>query len=67
MVGLDKLTNSFGLLSLFRGAAAIIGPPFAGAYLVFTMLLKKVFFFLLAISFVLFFPSYAVLVDGILS
>ncbi|KFM70016.1 Monocarboxylate transporter 14, partial [Stegodyphus mimosarum] len=31
MVGLDRLTNSFGLLSLFRGAASIIGPPVAGS------------------------------------
>lgn len=25
LLGLDKLTNAFGLLILFRGAAAIIG------------------------------------------
>lgn len=31
MLGLDKLTNAFGLLILFRGAAAIIGSPLAGA------------------------------------
>ncbi|GIX68545.1 monocarboxylate transporter 12 [Caerostris extrusa] len=30
MVGLDRLTNSFGLLSLFRGASSILGPPLAG-------------------------------------
>ncbi|GFT99176.1 hypothetical protein NPIL_265441, partial [Nephila pilipes] len=29
MVGLDRLTNSFGLLSLFRGASSILGPPLA--------------------------------------
>lgn len=31
MLGLDKLTNAFGLLILFRGAAAIVGSPLAGA------------------------------------
>ncbi|XP_054717390.1 monocarboxylate transporter 12-B-like [Uloborus diversus] len=31
MVGLDRLTNSFGLLCLFRGFASIIGPPLAGS------------------------------------
>lgn len=32
-MGLDKLTNAFGLLILFRGAAAIVGSPLAGAIL----------------------------------
>lgn len=27
LLGLDKLTNAFGLLILFRGAAAIVGAP----------------------------------------
>lgn len=31
LLGLDKLTNAFGLLILFRGAAAIVGTPLAGA------------------------------------
>lgn len=31
LLGLDKLTNAFGLLILFRGAAAIVGSPLAGA------------------------------------
>ena len=31
LLGLDKLTNAFGLLILFRGAAAILGSPMAGA------------------------------------
>ncbi|XP_067646422.1 monocarboxylate transporter 14 [Eurosta solidaginis] len=31
LLGLDKLTNAFGLLILFRGFAAIIGSPLAGA------------------------------------
>ncbi|KAJ6217390.1 hypothetical protein RDWZM_008547 [Blomia tropicalis] len=30
MLGLDKLTNAFGLLCLFRGASSMIGPPLAG-------------------------------------
>lgn len=30
LLGLDKLTNAFGLLILFRGAAAIFGSPLAG-------------------------------------
>ncbi|CAB0045225.1 unnamed protein product [Trichogramma brassicae] len=30
LLGLDKLTNAFGLLILFRGVAAIAGPPMAG-------------------------------------
>ncbi|XP_057668768.1 monocarboxylate transporter 3-like isoform X2 [Diorhabda carinulata] len=31
LLGLEKLTNAFGLLILFRGAAAIVGSPLAGA------------------------------------
>ncbi|XP_038213881.1 monocarboxylate transporter 3 isoform X3 [Zerene cesonia] len=31
LLGLDKLTNAFGLLILFRGAAAMVGSPLAGA------------------------------------
>ncbi|CAD6215461.1 GSCOCG00011202001-RA-CDS [Cotesia congregata] len=31
LLGLDKLTNAFGLLILFRGAAAIMGAPIAGS------------------------------------
>ncbi|GBP20934.1 Monocarboxylate transporter 5 [Eumeta japonica] len=31
LLGLDKLTNAFGLLMLFRGAATIVGSPLAGA------------------------------------
>ncbi|XP_046542426.1 monocarboxylate transporter 12-like [Haliotis rubra] len=30
LLGLDHLTNSFGLLLLFQGAATFIGPPMAG-------------------------------------
>ncbi|ELT97769.1 hypothetical protein CAPTEDRAFT_62745, partial [Capitella teleta] len=30
LLGLEKLTNAFGLLLLFQGAAAVVGPPIAG-------------------------------------
>lgn len=29
-MGLEKLTNAFGLLMMFQGIAAIIGVPIAG-------------------------------------
>ena len=29
-LGLDRLTNAFGLLSLVRGIASMVGPPIAG-------------------------------------
>jgi len=31
LLGLDKLTNSFGLLLLFQGVATLGGPPLAGS------------------------------------
>jgi hypothetical protein len=30
LIGLEKLTNAFGLLLLFQGIAAAIGSPLAG-------------------------------------
>lgn len=30
LLGLDKLTNAFGLLLLFQGIASLVGPPIAG-------------------------------------
>lgn len=33
LLGLEKLTNAFGLLLLFQGVAAIIGAPMAGAFM----------------------------------
>lgn len=33
LLGLDNLTNAFGLLILFRGAASIVGAPLAGRIL----------------------------------
>lgn len=32
LLGLEKLTNAFGLLLLFQGVAAIFGAPIAGAF-----------------------------------
>jgi hypothetical protein len=32
-VGLDRYTNAFGILFLFRGVTSIIGPPAAGLFL----------------------------------
>lgn len=31
LLGLEKLTNAFGLIILFRGVAAVLGAPLAGA------------------------------------
>lgn len=33
LLGLEKLTNAFGLLLLFQGIASLVGPPFAGKIL----------------------------------
>jgi len=30
LMGLDKLTNDFGMLLVFQGIAAVIGSPIAG-------------------------------------
>jgi len=30
LLGLDKLSNSFGLVLLYQGIGAVIGPPMAG-------------------------------------
>ena len=32
LLGIEQLTNSFGLLLLFQGVATIVGPPVAGMY-----------------------------------
>ena len=32
LLGIERLTNSFGLLLLFQGVATIVGPPVAGTY-----------------------------------
>jgi MCP family monocarboxylic acid transporter-like MFS transporter 14 len=36
LLGLEKLTNAFGLLLLFQGVAAVFGAPIAGAFKVAT-------------------------------
>merc|ERR1719234_2680775 len=55
LLGLDKLTLAFGLLTMFRGAASIVGPPIAGAVFEATQSLNISFFlagsFLLAAGF----------------
>lgn len=33
LMGLEKLTNAFGLCLLFQGVAAAIGSPMAGAFM----------------------------------
>ena len=56
LLGLDRLTNAFGLLILFRGAAAIVGSPLAGAVYDATLsytvpfLMAGCFFFISAIT-----------------
>ena len=32
LLGLDKLTNAFGLLLMFQGIASVLGPPFVGTH-----------------------------------
>lgn len=34
-LGLEKLTNSFGLLSMIKGLATMAGPPLAGLAIFF--------------------------------
>lgn len=34
LLGIEKLTNAYGMLMLFMGVAALIGPPFAGIFLI---------------------------------
>lgn len=37
LLGLEKLTNAFGLLLLFQGVAATLGTPMAGAFMEATL------------------------------
>lgn len=37
LLGLEKLTNAFGLLLLFQGIASLIGPPMAGSLYTYTL------------------------------
>lgn len=44
-IGLDKLTNSFGLLCMVKGISTMAGPPIAGALLDSTKSYSSSFFF----------------------
>lgn len=33
LLGLDKLTNAFGILLMFQGIASLVGPPIAGKHI----------------------------------
>ncbi|KAG5866395.1 hypothetical protein JTB14_026452 [Gonioctena quinquepunctata] len=44
LLGLEKLTNAFGLLLLFQGVAAIIGAPLAGAFMESTKSIDACFY-----------------------
>ena len=41
LLGLDKLSNAFGLVLLFQGIGAVAGPPFAGLYFYQVFLMRK--------------------------
>lgn len=36
LLGMDRLTNAFGLLLMFQGIASLIGPPMCGTFLSLT-------------------------------
>ncbi|KAL1375855.1 hypothetical protein pipiens_017239 [Culex pipiens pipiens] len=42
LMGLEKLTNAFGILCLFQGLAAAIGAPIAGFFTDLTWKLRRV-------------------------
>ena len=47
LLGLDKLTNAFGLLLLFQGIASVMGPPIIGRlYRVFRPVSYSTLFYL---------------------
>ena len=41
LLGLDKLTNAFGLLLMFQGIASVIGPPIIGEKLIKNLCTQK--------------------------
>ncbi len=43
LLGLDNLTNAFGLLLLFQGIASVMGPPFIGTHLDVNWIIKYLF------------------------
>jgi hypothetical protein len=36
IVGVDRISKAFGILLLVQGIAVFVGPPFAGAFLLFS-------------------------------
>ncbi|GAB0090131.1 uncharacterized protein DMENIID0001_048200 [Sergentomyia squamirostris] len=59
LLGLEKLTNAFGILMLFQGIAAAIGAPIAGAFMDATQSHDAAFWFsgtLMTISAVILYP-----------
>lgn len=58
-MGLEKLTNAFGILMLFQGLAAVIGAPIAGAMFDATQSYNYSFYFagtLITLSAILCYP-----------
>lgn len=53
IISLDKFTNAYGLLLLVQGIASMVGPPFAGIFLLFHNV--NCYFFLLTL------PSFSLL------
>jgi len=59
--GIENLTSAFGLLTVFRGAASIVGPPLAGAVYEATHSYSVSFY--LAGSFLLLAAGFSILAD----
>lgn len=59
LMGIEKLTNAFGILMLFQGLAAVVGTPIAGALYDATQSYDYSFYFagiLITISAILCYP-----------
>lgn len=59
LMGIEKLTNAFGILMLFQGLAAVVGTPIAGALYESTKSFDYSFYFagtLITLSAVLCYP-----------
>lgn len=48
LLGLEMLTNSFGLLLMFQGIATLIGPPIAGKTHALSCLIWNIFYNILS-------------------
>ena len=46
LLGLEKLTNGFGLILLFQGLGAVAGAPLAGDYYLYLLEKNKILLFL---------------------